>query len=147
MESGRIPVSFSKFVRIRNAALDLNLDDMARILVIDDDPGMRDFLDEALTAAGHEVFSAANGREGVVLFRAHPAELVLSDMLMPEQEGFETIQQLRAIRPTIKLIAMSGAPAEWKVLQMAQKIGANATLRKPFSPEELVCTLDQVLGN
>jgi two-component system, chemotaxis family, chemotaxis protein CheY len=118
---------------------------MARVLVIDDDPGMRDFLQETLAAAGHEIFCAANGREGVALFRAHPAELVISDMLMPEQEGIETIQQLRALHLPIKVIAMSGAPVGWKVLQMAEKIGANATLQKPFETDELLRVVERLL--
>jgi DNA-binding response OmpR family regulator len=111
---------------------------MARILVIEDDPGMRDILEETLTPAGHEVWSAVNGKEGVALFHAHPADLVITDLLMPEQEGLETIRELRSVSSSLKIIAISGAAPEWRVLEMAGRLGALKTLAKPFTPQEIL---------
>jgi len=111
---------------------------MARILIIEDDPGMRDVLEETLMPAGHEVWSAVNGQEGVALFRAHPADLVITDLLMPEKEGLETIRELRSARPALRIIAISGASPEWRVLEMARKLGAQKTLAKPFTPQDIL---------
>ena len=118
---------------------------MARILVIEDDPGMRVFLEETLEAAGHEVRAAVNGKEGLALFRAHPANLVITDLFMPEQEGLETIRELRSVNPALKIIAISGAVPEWRVLEMAKYLGAQRTLAKPFVPEEIRDAVETLL--
>jgi|SRR2546426_923959 len=118
---------------------------MARILVIEDHPAMRDVLEESLMAAGHEVRTAANGKEGVALFRAHPADLVITDLLMPEKEGLETIKDLRARAPALKIIAISGASPEWRVLDMAKQLGAHKTLVKPFTPQEILGAVEALL--
>jgi DNA-binding response OmpR family regulator len=110
---------------------------MARILIVEDDPGMRGFLEESLTAAGHEVHTTVNGKEGVALFLFQPADLIITDLLMPEQDGLETVQQLRIHDPALKVVAISGAPTDWKVLEMAGKLGANKTLHKPFTTREM----------
>ena len=113
---------------------------MARLLVIDDDPGMRDMLRATLVSAGHEVVVAANS-----LVRAKPIDLVITDMLMPEKEGLETIQELRSQWPQFKIIAISGAPTEWNVLRMAEMVGALATLPKPFEPHEILVAVNKLL--
>src|SRR5947208_389358 len=118
---------------------------MARILVIEDDPGMRVLLEEALAGAGHEVLAAVNGKEGVLLFRAHPANLVITDLFMPEQEGLETIRQLRSVNPALKIIAISGAAPEWRVLEMAKHLGAQKTLAKPFVLQEIRDAVETLL--
>src|SRR5437867_2025259 len=118
---------------------------MARLLVIDDDPGMRDMLRATLVSAGHEVVVAANGKDAVGLVRAKPIDLVITDMLMPEKEGLETIQELRSQWPQFKIIAISGAPTEWNVLRMAEMVGALATLPKPFEPHEILVAVNKLL--
>ncbi|PYJ07729.1 MAG: response regulator [Verrucomicrobia bacterium] len=120
---------------------------MARTLVIEDHPGMRDVLEETLLAAGHEVCSAANGEEGVALFRTQPADLVITDLLMPQKEGLETIKDLRRRAPDLKIIAISGASPEWRVLDMAKQLGAHTTLSKPFTAQEILGAVTAVLTN
>ena len=118
---------------------------MAVILVMDDHPGIRDMLEETLVAAGHELFCAANGQEGIHLCDAHPPDLVIIDMFMPVKEGLETIQELRSKRPSLKIIAISGARSELMVLDIAKKLGAQEVLRKPFGPEEIISAVNKLL--
>jgi len=118
---------------------------MSRILVVDDDPEIRDLLQDCLRAAGHELIFAANGKDAVDLCAAHPVELVITDLIMPEKEGLETIQELRARWPDLKIIAISGAPTDWKVLEVARKLGAHQTLAKPFLPDEILAVVRTVL--
>lgn len=118
---------------------------MARILVIEDDPEVRELLEETLRRAGHEVLSAANGKDAIPLFRANPVEVIIADMLMPEKDGLETIAELRSISPNVKIIAISGARPELMVLSMAEKLGAVKTLAKPFRPDEVIDVVEKLL--
>ena len=118
---------------------------MARILVIDDDAEMRAVLQQALTAAGHEVALAADGGQGMELLRATPADLVVTDLFMPRQEGIETIVQLRRDFPELPIIAISGNPEATDMLTVARRLGAVKTLEKPFQPQELLSAVAEVL--
>jgi len=106
---------------------------MARILVIDDEPDIRTFLEEILESAGHEVILAADGREGVRQHCTSPADLLITDLFMPNQEGLETIREFRARFPEVAIIAMSGKAAALTMLSVAQKFGAVGVLHKPFA--------------
>lgn len=118
---------------------------MARILVIDDNPAMRDMLIETLVAIGHETYGAATGMNVATLMRAHPADIVITDILMPEKDGLETIAELRSGQPQVKIIAISGDPKDWKVLNMAKKIGAHQIMSKPFTSQEIVAVVETLL--
>ena len=118
---------------------------MAAILVIDDDPDVRDLLKRTLESAGHQVTLAADGRQGVLVFRSTGADLVITDLFMPNQEGLETIKQLRLEFPEARIIAISGKPTGGTMLSVAQRLGAIAVLPKPFLPDELLKTVEQSL--
>jgi DNA-binding response OmpR family regulator len=118
---------------------------MARILVIDDELMVRTMLERILTKAGHEVVLAANGREGITQFKNAPADLVLVDVVMPVQDGLETIVQLRRESPNVGIITMSGKPAGSVLLDIAQRLNT-ATLIKPFSGEQLLAIVDQAVA-
>ena len=119
---------------------------MARILVIDDEPDMRAMLEKFLKSAGHEVILAADGREGVKKYRTSPADLVITDLYMPNQEGLETIGELRRRFPEVAIIAMSGKAAALTMLSIAQKFGAVGMLHKPFAADELIAAVEKALG-
>jgi CheY-like chemotaxis protein len=114
---------------------------MTRVLVIDDDAELRDALRSILEGAGYSVDLAADGELGMILQRARPADIVITDIFMPNQDGIETVSRLRSEFPEARVIAMSGGGAKVKsgaYLSTAGQIGAHALLRKPFQPDELL---------
>jgi CheY-like chemotaxis protein len=120
---------------------------MSRILVIDDDPQMRDLLGEALKGHGHEVLLACDGREGVALYRASRTDLVITDIYMPNQDGLETIAAFQKEFPGIAIIAMCGKRGtSTPMLSVAQQLGASEVLQKPFFSHELLAVVDRVLA-
>ena len=119
---------------------------MAKILVIDDDPAMRKMARRTLADPRHEVIEAADGKEGIEKFRAEAPEVVITDIVMPEKEGIQTIREMRAIRSDVVIIAMSGGgagPGEL-YLNIAKVFGADAVLAKPFRPAELVALVERL---
>jgi DNA-binding response OmpR family regulator len=119
---------------------------MATVLLIDDEYPVRDTCRAALEAAGHTVVEAENGKFGDALCRAVPPDLVITDLMMPEKEGIETIIGLRRDFPQLKIIAMSGALYSGAFLAAAAKLGASCTLHKPFTSEQLLAAVNQVLS-
>lgn len=119
----------------------------ATILVIDDEPQLRGMVKQMLAQEGYAVEEAHNGAEGLRAFRQAPADLVITDIVMPEKEGIETIRELRRDFPDVKIIAMSGGgrvdPGEY--LHFALKLGAARILRKPFRFHELLEAVRDVL--
>jgi len=118
---------------------------MARILVIDDAVAVRELLEQMLRLTGHDVVSAANGKEGIDQLRRQPVELVITDLFMPEKEGLETIRELRRDFPNIGIIAMSGEPGMPSLLGIAKRFGALKTIEKPFDRTEMMAAVDEVL--
>jgi CheY-like chemotaxis protein len=119
---------------------------MPRILLIEDDELLRSVLAQALVANGHEVMQAGNGEEGVALFRSSAVDLVVTDLVMPVQEGVETIMQLRKQRD-VPIIAMSGGVPNSKLyLSLAGRLGAQKILPKPFTPAQLLTAIAEALG-
>jgi DNA-binding response OmpR family regulator len=93
-----------------------------------------------LAAANHEVIEAADGKKGIDQFAAHRPDIVITDLLMPEQEGIETIRELRRVAPSLRIVAMSGGVTDndMMFLGMAKALGADAILAKPFRADELL---------
>jgi CheY-like chemotaxis protein len=114
-----------------------------RLLVVDDDADMRLTLKLALELAGYTVEVAANGREAVELQRRHPADVLITDIFMPDADGFEAIDAFRREFPRTKIVVVSGGAQFSKrdYLPDAELIGAHATLQKPFDVETLIKTL------
>ena len=117
-----------------------------RILVVDDDDGVRDVIRSMLESAGYGVLQAQNGREAMKLLRTQATDLILTDLVMPEQEGIETIKALRQEYPGVKVIAMSGAFGG-DYLRIASYLGAHATLAKPIQMEALLNLVREVMSN
>ena len=118
------------------------------ILVIDDDDQFRGMLRQTLEHAGYEVMDASNGKEGIRVFRENPADLVITDIIMPEKEGIETIRELKREFPDVKIIAISGGGRIGPVsyLKMAKGLGAQRTLTKPLEREELLRVVRELIG-
>ena len=111
---------------------------MATILIIDDEEMMRVLLRSTLKGAGYEVVEAANGRQGLELYRRRPTDLVITDIAMPEMNGLDMILELTRYFLDAKVIAISGEGGEKNVLDVAKLLGARRTFHKPFSMLELL---------
>ncbi|HSJ31717.1 MAG TPA: response regulator [Longimicrobiales bacterium] len=121
---------------------------MASVLIIDDDLGIRRMLRGALERAGHRIEEASNGAEGMQRYRTAPADLVITDVFMPDQDGIETIQQLREEFPESRILAISGGSVGGSsaALTDAMMFGADATLAKPFTVHELIAAVAGLLA-
>ncbi len=123
---------------------------MARILVIDDEDQIRIMLRRSLERHGYQVIDAPNGKVGMELCHEEPFDLVITDIVMPEKDGIETIGEIRRYFPETKIIAISGGGQRLKandVLHTAGILGAQCTLYKPFQFEELLNAVRDVLGS
>jgi CheY-like chemotaxis protein len=121
---------------------------MLRILLVDDDDSFRRMMCRTLTEMGYEVMEARNGREAVQVHELCPADVVLTDLIMPETDGIETIREFRRIHSSVKIIAMSGGG--WvgtrDYLKAAKLLGADETLTKPFAKEDVAAILERLCG-
>ena len=121
---------------------------MKQILLVDDESSFREPLQRVLQQAGFQVETAGDGQSALDQYRRQPADLVLIDLIMPIKEGLETIPELRRLNPSLKIIAMSGGgrldPNSY--LDIACCLGADLTLAKPFTREELITAVNQLLA-
>lgn len=120
---------------------------MAKILLVDDEKPIRLMLRTVLETEGHEVEEALDGKEAIENHRSRPADLLVTDIVMPGQEGIETIMLFREKYPDVKIIAISGGGRNgWQsYLELAKKLGAARTLAKPFSIEDFLAAVQGVL--
>jgi CheY-like chemotaxis protein len=112
---------------------------MGKVLVIDDDARVRSVVRRLVEAEGHEVVEAENGKIGLERFESDPADLVITDIFMPEMDGIEVLVALRKRSPQTRLVAMSGGgllPAR-DMLRTAEALGAVSVIEKPFDIEAL----------
>ena len=119
-----------------------------KVLLIDDDPALLNLMQLGLAAEGYSVRTASNGSEGMKLLEQELPDIVITDLVMPEQEGLETIIHLRKHYPGLRIIAISAGINEGTIdmLPAALKLGARQTLRKPFSIEALLKATGDVLA-
>ena len=118
---------------------------MARILVIEDDDGVRGLLLQILEGAGYEVVGTTEGEEGIRAYRREPADLVITDIMMPEKDGVEIIRELRRDYPDVRIIAITGFRGRFNRLPAAEYLGAQRTFLKPFSTQEMLEAVREVL--
>ncbi|MFQ5722487.1 MAG: response regulator [Candidatus Aminicenantales bacterium] len=120
---------------------------MKAILIIEDDDQIRALLRQILEREGYQVFDAPDGKKGISLYRQQLPDLVITDLVMPEKEGIETIIELKRNYPRVKIIAISGGgkviPEIY--LEMAEKLGAACTIKKPFQREDVLDAIHQIL--
>ncbi len=133
------------------ALVDINRNPHAmnrQILVIEDDLTVRELILRTLSKAGYDVLSAEDGVEGLSVFRENHPDLVITDIVMPQKEGLQTIIELRQQSPAVKVIAMSGGGrhANEDYLKLARKLGAHRTVSKPFMRDEMLAAVREVLG-
>ena len=110
---------------------------MATILIVDDSPSIRMFLEQTLVAAGHEVVTAPDGRHGLATLRTRSFDLLITDIFMPETDGIETIRTARQAGILPRVIAISSKDSIMNLLPAAKMLGAMRTIQKPFTTEQL----------
>jgi len=120
---------------------------MALILIIDDEPQIRSMLKLMLERDGYEVAEAPDGIEGIRIYRQNPADLIITDLIMPNKDGIGVIIDLKKEFPNVKIIAMSGGGLNKPegYLKGAKKLGAACTLTKPIDRGEMLRAIKDVL--
>lgn len=119
-----------------------------RVLIVDDHDDLRSMLCRALEERGHEVHGAQDGAVALKLLDRHSVDVVVTDLVMPEKEGIETIMSVRKQHPHIRILAISGGHQTRNAtpyLELAARLGAHGTLEKPFTIEELAGKILSVL--
>ncbi len=120
---------------------------MIKVLIIDDDMLARATMALILEGAGYHVTTAEDGKKGLSRMRVEEPDLIITDIVMPEKEGIETIQEIVANRPQAKIIAVSGGGRSnnMNFLHLAKILGANEVLAKPFEPEDLIVCVSRCI--
>jgi CheY-like chemotaxis protein len=116
------------------------------ILIIEDDEPVRRVLRLGLEQAGYAVREAQNGRQGVNAFRKSPTDLVITDIYMPDRDGLDVIESLLRTRPSLKILAISGASGTMDYLNAAKVSGAACVLRKPFIISTVLAAIARLLS-
>ena len=120
---------------------------MARILLMDDEDALRAIMVDVLTESGHEVIDSATGRIATAPDVLARVDLIVTDIIMPEVEGIEAIREASRLRPDLPILAISGGgrTVTADFLPVARDLGARDTLRKPFTPDELIERVEALL--
>jgi CheY-like chemotaxis protein len=120
---------------------------MATILIIEDDKDLRKFLARLLERENHYILEAENGLEAATIVKSIQPDIVITDIIMPEQDGIGTINMLREKYPEIKIIAISGGGnilgADY--LEIARKLGAHFAFTKPFDNKKLLAKVKELV--
>jgi CheY-like chemotaxis protein len=121
---------------------------MTTILLVDDDDQFRSMVAEVLSRASYEVQQARNGNEATVMYSNHQTDLVITDLMMPEKEGLETIREIRHLNPDVRIIAMSGGGRNGfeDYLKVAKVFGARVVIDKPFTHQEILGAIHKALA-
>ena len=122
---------------------------MTRILLVDDDDLSRGAVHRMLERAGYVVWSTGQGSQAVVRYQTDPVDLVITDLIMPDKDGLELIQELRKADPNVRILAISGGGRVGadEYLSVARKFGALEVLPKPFSGQELKQAVERSLSS
>jgi DNA-binding response OmpR family regulator len=125
----------------------MKLQTRPRILLVDDETELRKLLGLMLSEEGYEVSHAGNGKDAVKLHRENPFNLVVTELILKDKDGFETLAELRRNPAQTRFIAT--AKTSWMppeiFLQMARQLGAHSALSKPFQPQELIAAVNSAL--
>ena len=120
---------------------------ISRILIIGEDSQTSNMLRKILEPKGYEVFVASDGNEGIRLYREAPTDLIITDIIIQEKEGLESIVELRKDFPEVKIVAISGGSqfVSKLSLSLAEGFGADYTFTKPVAGEELLNAVEELL--
>ena len=122
---------------------------MPHIHIVDDEALIRELFRRILETEGYEVTDSPDGNAALTMCRQRPPDLIITDLIMPDKEGIETIIELKRDFPNVRIIAISGGGriTAKEYLELAETFGANMTLSKPISRDELLTAVGTVLGS
>jgi DNA-binding response OmpR family regulator len=120
---------------------------MPGILLVEDDNDLREMLKDTLSRKNFTVLEAKNGRDAIMHFKPAVIDLVVTDLIMPEEDGLKVIMRLREMKPGLKIIAISGGgkAGPGSYLNLARALGADAIYSKPFSINDLITRIEELL--
>lgn len=121
---------------------------MAGVLIVEDEKELREMLKTSLLRRKINVFEATDGKDAIIHFKPSITDLVITDIIMPEEDGLKVIMKLRELKPTIKIIAISGGgkSGPGSYLKLAKALGADAVFSKPFSVNELISKIEELVN-
>ena len=121
---------------------------MPGILIVEDEKDLREMLKISLTRRKFTVYEAENGKEAIIHFKPSITDLVITDLIMPDEDGLKVIIKLRELKPSLKIIAISGGgkAGPGSYLNLAKALGADAIYSKPFSINELIAKIEELLS-
>ena len=122
---------------------------MSKILVVDDEKNIRNILCESLKKDAHELYEASSGQEALDLLDVNPVDLLITDLVMPGKTGLDLIMEIKEKIPDLNIIAISGGGGingRFDYLPIAQLIGANNIIRKPFSVADIKKMVGELLA-
>lgn len=122
---------------------------MSGILIIEDDNELREMLKVALQRRNYIIMEAENGKEAISHFKPSVTDLVITDLIMPEEDGLKVVIKLREIKPAVKIIAISGGgkAGPGSYLNLAKALGADAIFSKPFSVHDMISKIKLLLDD
>lgn len=120
---------------------------MPRVLIIEDEAELREMIKTSLIRRKYTVLEAVNGKDALTHFKPSMTDLVVTDLIMPEEDGLKVIMKLKEIKPSLKIIAISGGgkAGPGGYLNLAKALGAHAVLSKPFSINDLISKIEELL--
>jgi CheY-like chemotaxis protein len=121
---------------------------MPGILIVEDNIELRTMLKVSLNRRRYTVLEADNGKEAIAHFKPSLTDLVVTDLIMPEEDGLKVIMRLRELKPSIKIVAISGGgkAGPGSYLNLAKALGADAIYSKPFSVNEMINKIEELLN-
>ncbi len=120
---------------------------MAGILIVEDDDDLREMLKISLLRRKFTILEARNGKEALLKFKPSLVDIVITDIIMPDEDGLKVIMRLRELKPALKIIAISGGgkAGPGNYLSMARALGADEVFPKPFSVNNLIVKIDELI--
>jgi len=121
---------------------------MPGVLIVEDDEDLREMIKISLIKNKYTVLEAGDGKEAITKFKPSITDLIITDIIMPQEEGLKVIMKIREIKPEIKIIAISGGgkAGPGSYLNVAKALGANAVFSKPFSINDLLNKVKELVG-
>lgn len=121
---------------------------MPGVLIVEDEKELREMLKISLIRRKFTVLEADNGKDAIIHFIPSITDLVVTDLIMPEEDGLKVIMKLREFKPSIKIIAISGGgkAGPGSYLNLAKALGADAIYSKPFSINDLIAKIEELLN-